>query len=583
MSKTYLPYDPDQQLLLPAALQEWLPEDHLAYFISDVVDQLDLSAITARYEQERRGGPPYHPRMMVKVLLYGYCTGVASSRRIAQRLHEDIAFRVLAANNTPDFRTISDFRKDHLEALADLFLQVLELCRQAGLVKLGHVALDGTKMRANASKHKAMSYGRMKEKEAQLQAEVDELFRKAQEVDEEEDRRYGKDRRGDELPEELAFREGRLRKIREAKAALEAGARAEAEQAESEGHNHPGVPDDKAQRNFTDPDSRIMPGPGGRDFQQSYNCQAVVDSEHQVMVAARATDQPSDKGQAVSMIEETILNVGAVPKEVSADAGYYSAKAVEELYALGVDPFVAPEKTRHGWVPPPAPRGRIPKGLSARDRMRRKLRTKRGRERYALRMETVEPVFGQIKQGRGFRQFLLRGRAKVNREWLLICAGHNLLKLFRFGAGMSGKVRGKGATGNNRETCRAMTSGIFKRQSACAYPQHARTVAAGQSRLTDTASRSILRQAASCFSGLLQAPFRFLVTSGSFRKQCVQGRSVSLGWQTGLPSVLLLVEHQIVETDSHLGTRSAAPGQNSLSQLRFHLLAIHVKFPVNQR
>ena len=255
---------------------------------------------------------------------------------------------MLAANNTPDFRTISDFRKDHLEALGELFLQVLELCQQAGLVKLGHVALDGTKVRANASKHKAMSYGRMKEKEAQLQAEVDELLRKAQEVDEEEDRRYGRDRRGDELPEELAFREGRMWRIREAKAALEAGARAKAEQAESEGRNRPGVPDDKAQRNFTDPDSRIMPGPGGRDFQQSYNCQAVVDSTHQVIVAARATDRPSDKGQAVSMIEETILNVGTVPKEVSADAGYYSVKEVEELCALGVDPFVAPEKTRHG-------------------------------------------------------------------------------------------------------------------------------------------------------------------------------------------------------------------------------------------
>ena len=415
------------------------------------------------------------------MLLYGYCTGVASSRRIAQRLHEDIAFRVLAANNTPDFRTISDFRKDHLEALADLFLQVLELCRQAGLVKLGHVALDGTKVRANASKHKAMSYGRMKEKEAQLQAEVDELLRKAQEVDEEEDRRYGKDRRGDELPEELVFREGRLRKIREAKAALEAGALAEAEQAAVEGKEHSGVPDDKAQRNFTDPDSRIMPGPGGRDFQQSYNCQAVVDSTHQVIVAARATDQPSDKGQAVSMIEETILNVGAVPKEVSADAGYYSAKEVEELYALGVDPFVAPEKTRHGWVPPPTPRGRIPKGLSARDRMRRKLRTKRGRERYALRMETVEPVFGQIKQGRGFRQFLLRGLAKVNQEWLLICADHNLLKLLRFGAGMFGKVRGKGATGNNQESCRAMGRGILEKQPRSARPHLPRIVAAGYS------------------------------------------------------------------------------------------------------
>ena len=430
MSKTYLPYDPDQQLLLPAALREWLPDDHLAYFISDVVDQLDLSDITARYEGERRGGPPYHPRMMVKVLLYGYCIGVASSRRIAQRLHEDIAFRVLAANNTPDFRTISDFRKDHLGALSGLFLQVLAFCQRAGLVKLGHVALDGTKVRANASRHKAMSYRRMKEKEEQLAAEVAELLRRAQEVDDEEDRRYGKDKRGDELPEELAFREGRLEKIREAMAALEAEAQAAAE---AEGKEHPGVPEDKAQRNFTDAESRIMPAPGGRDFLQAYNCQAVVDHAHQVIVAARATNQSSDKQQAAAMMQETIDNVGAVPREVSADAGYYSAKAVDDLQALGVDPYVAPEQTRHGRVVPPAPRGRIPKQLSPRDRMRRKLQTKRGRQRYALRMETVEPVFGQIKAGRGFRQFLLRGLEKVNGEWSLICTGHNLLKLFRFG------------------------------------------------------------------------------------------------------------------------------------------------------
>ena len=432
MSKTYLPYDPDQQLLLPAALQEWLPPDHLAYFISDVVDQLDLSAITARYEEERRGGPPYHPRMMVKVLLYGYCTGVASSRRIAQRLHEDIAFRVLAANNTPDFR------KDHLEALADLFLQVLELCKQAGLVKLGHVALDGTKVRANASKHKAMSYGRMKEKEGQLSAEVAELFWRPGEVDDDEDRRYGRDKRGDELPEELAFRGSRLREIREAKAALEAGALAEAEQADREGRNHPGVPDDRAQRNFTDPDSRIMPGPGRRDFQQSYNCQAVVDSTHQVIVAARATNATSDKQQAVAMVEETTGNVRAVPREVSADAGYYSVKAV---------------------------------------------------------METVEPVFGQIKQGRGFRQFLLRGLAKVNREWLLICAGHNLLKLFRFGAGISGNVRGKGATGNNKESCQAMGSGVFETRPGYVHSHHAGFVATGESWPINRVSWSILRQA----------------------------------------------------------------------------------------
>ena len=236
----------------------------------------------------------------------------------------------------------------------------------------------------------------------------------------------------DELPEELAFRESRLRRIREARAELEAEAREAAEAAESEGRKHPSVPDDKAQRNFTDPESRIMPGPGGRDFQQAYNCQAVVDDAHQVIVAAEATNQASDKQQAVSMIEQVIGNVGALPKEVSADAGYYSAKAVDGLSALGVDPFIAPDKTRHGQAIPPAPRGRIPANLSDRDRMRRKLRTKRGRQRYGIRKETVEPVFGQIKQGRGFRQFLLRGLEQVNREWLLICTGHNLLKLFRY-------------------------------------------------------------------------------------------------------------------------------------------------------
>ena len=428
MSKTYLPYDPDQQLLLPAALREWLPDDHLAYFISDVVDQLDLSSITARYEGERRGGPPYHPRMMVKVLLYGYCVGVASSRRIAQRLHEDIAFRVLAANNTPDFRTISDFRKDHLGCAGGVIPAGAGVLPAGGAGEVGSVALDGTKVRANASRHKAMSYRRMKEKEEQLAAEVAELLRRAQEVDDEEDRRYGKDKRGDELPEELAFREGRLEKIREAMAALEAEAQAAAE---AEGKEHPGVPEDKVQRNFTDAESRIMPAPGGRDFLQAYNCQAVVDHAHQVIVAARATNQSSDKQQAVVMIEETISNTGVMPREVSADAGYYSAKAVDELYALGVDPFVAPEQTRHGRVVPPAPRGRIPKHLSPRDRMRRKLQTRRGRQRYALRMETVEPVFGQIKAGRGFRQFLLRGLEKVQGEWSLICTGHNLLKRSR--------------------------------------------------------------------------------------------------------------------------------------------------------
>jgi transposase len=257
-----------------------------------VVDQLDLSPILRQYESEERGCLPYHPRLMVKVLLYAYCIGVPSSRRIQRRLHEDIAFRVLAANNTPDFRTISDFRKDHLEALGGLFVQVLQLCQRAGLVKLGHVSLDGTKVRANASKHKAMSYGRMKEKEAVLAEEVERLLKEAQEVDEEEDRRYGKGRQGDELPQELAFRESRLQKIREAKAALEA-------EAQSQGKE---VPDDKTQRNFTDPDSRIMPRPGGKEFDQSYNCQVAVDSSHQVIVAADITNQPSDK--ALPLVKE---------------------------------------------------------------------------------------------------------------------------------------------------------------------------------------------------------------------------------------------------------------------------------------
>ena len=464
-------------MLLPAALQEWLPDDHLAYFISDVVDQLDMSEVTARYERERRGGPPYHPRMMVKVLLYGYCVGVASSRRIAQRLHEDIAFRVLAANNTPDFRTSPRIIWMRCRAC----VQVLALCQQAGLVKLGHVALDGTKVKANASKHKAMSYQRMKEKAAQLAAEVAELLRQAQAADDEEDRRYGKDKRGDELPEELAFRERRLEKIREAMAALEAEAQAAAEQAEAEGGKHPGVPDDKAQRNFTDTESRIIPAPGGKDFLQAYNCQAVVDSAHQVIVAARATNQTSDKQQAAAMIEETIDNVGAVPREVSADAGYYSAKAVDELYALGVDPFVAPEQTRHGRVVPPAPRGRIPSHLSPRDRMRRKLQTRRGRQRhlvYALRMQTVEPVFGQIKQGRGFRQFLLRGLEKVNGEWSLICTGHNLLKLFRFGVNLHRKARVDGPAQRIRNFAEVVSTALFAKLSGGRLGQPAKLVVA---------------------------------------------------------------------------------------------------------
>lgn len=425
MSKTFRPYDPGQMYLMPAALQDWLPPEHLVYFISDVVDQLDLSAIWSRYEGER-GYPPYHPGMMVKVLLYAYCIGVPSSRRIAKRLEEDIGFRVLAANNTPDFRTISDFRKEHLAALSALFLEVLKLCRRAGLVKLGHVAIDGTKVKANASKHKAMSYRRMKEEEARLSGEIAELLKRAEATDAEEDRRYGRGRRADELPRELAVRESRLLKIRQARAALEAEARAEAER----GGKGTGVPEDRAQRNFTDPESRIMPVGGGKQFEQCYNAQAAVDSAHQVITAAEVTEQPTDRRQAVPLMEQVQANTGELPREMSADAGYFSNETVTELTARGLDVYLPPDRMRHRQRLPAAPRGRIPAGLSTTERMRRKLRTKQGRQRYRLRQELCEPAFGQIKQGRGFRQFLLRGKEKVSGEWRLICTGHNLLKLF---------------------------------------------------------------------------------------------------------------------------------------------------------
>jgi transposase len=444
--KTYRPYEPDQLFLMPPSVKDWLPSEHLAHFIVDVVANLDLSAITNVYEREERGFPPYHPMMMVKVMLYAYCVGLPSSRRIERGLVEDVALRYLAANNTPDFRTISDFRKRHLEALRGLFGQVLHLCQKAGMVKLGHVALDGTKMMANASKHKAMSYGRMKKTEAQLQAEVDELLRRAEEIDEAEDAEYGRDKRGDELPAELAHREGRLKKIREAKAELEREAReaAEAKKREIEAKQatkspsgrKPGEPDptpkDKAQKNFTDPDSRIMPRPGDRlAFIQAYNCQAAVDGKEQVIVAVDVAQQTNDSLQAEPMIGQVKSNTGKLPKHASMDAGYFSKNNVAVLKKMKVETFIPPERRKHGEVAPPAPRGRIPDGLSAKELMRRKLSTIRGRTIYAKRKTIVEPVFGQIKQARGFRQFLLRGITKVKGEWSLICTTHNLLKLWR--------------------------------------------------------------------------------------------------------------------------------------------------------
>lgn len=447
MSKTYRPYEPDQILLLPPSLQDWLPARHLARFVSDIVEtSLDLSAITSVYESEERGQPPYHPVMMVKVLIYAYCVGLPSSRKIARGVIEDVALRFLAANNAPNFRTIADFRKEHLPALKGLFVQVLRLCQKAGMVKLGHIALDGTKMKANASKHKAMSYERMNKEEARLAAEVDALLKQAAEIDEQEDAEYGRDKSGDELPEELAFREGRLKKIREAKEALEREAREEAEakkrEAEAERENRdprgrkPNAPDptpkDKAQKNFTDPESRIMPSSGDKgSFVQGYNCQAAVDEKSQIIVAADVVQQTNDSKQAKPMFEQVKANVGALPCRASLDAGYFSDDNVRELEGMGVEAFIPPQRQKHGQSPPSTPRGRMPKGLSTKDRMVRKLLTKRGKAIYAKRKGIVEPVFGQTKQGRGFRQFLLRGLAKVKGEWSLICTTHNLLKLWR--------------------------------------------------------------------------------------------------------------------------------------------------------
>jgi transposase len=428
MAKTFRPYQPDQLLMLPPSLQEWLPEDHEAYFLSDVVESLDLSQVYAAYEEER-GFPPYHPLLMVKLWLYGQMRGVRSSRKLERATLEDVGFRVLCAGNEPDHRTLSEFRRRHLEALSGLFLQVLQLCREAGLVKLGHVAIDGTKIRANASKHNAMSYDRMAQEEARLRAEIERMFAESDAIDAEEDARYGPDCRGDELPPELAYRKSRLRKIQEAKAALEEQARAAAE-ASGKGD---GIPEPKAQRNFTDPESRIMPN-ADKAFIQAYNAQLAVDSAHQVIVAATVVQASNDKQQLVPMVEATIDNCGEVPAMFSGDAGFWSDANMETLEWYEINAVVAPEKISHReWREATAPRGRIPKNLTRKERMQRKLRTKRGRAEYDKRKITVEPVCGQLKTVQGLTQFLLRGLAKVGGEFLLASTGHNLLKLFRSG------------------------------------------------------------------------------------------------------------------------------------------------------
>ncbi|HLJ13015.1 MAG TPA: IS1182 family transposase [Bryobacteraceae bacterium] len=432
MPKGYRPYLPDQDLLLPPSLREWLAEEHLVYFVSDVVDQLDLSAIHAVYGEEKRGQPPYNPRLMTKLLVYGYCTGVFSSRRIQKRLQEDIPFKVLAAGNEPDFRTISDFRKIHIGALQGLFEQVLEMALEVGAVKVGRVTIDGTKVKANASKHKAMSYGRMEEKQQQLKEEVKQLLEQAEAEDEEEDRRHG-NQRGDELPEELRRRETRLAKIKLAKKVVEQRAR---EKAAAEGKSAEEAkrakPDAKDQYNFTDPESRIMKGTDG--FVQGYNAQASVEPEMMLIVGQCVTEAANDKQQLAPMVEAIEQQSGQRPEEVLADSGYCSEQNLAHLESAmqperQIEGFIATGKQSHDEHRLPCKPGPLPKGATRVERMKRKLQTKVGKAVYATRKCIVEPVFGQIKQARGFRQFLLRGKAKVRGEWALVCLTHNILRL----------------------------------------------------------------------------------------------------------------------------------------------------------
>ena len=427
MTKSYRTYLPEQDLLLPPSLRDWLPENHLAHFVSDVVDQLDLRDIESVYEEDERGQPPYHPQMMTKILIYGYCVGVFSSRKIQKKLLEDVGFRMLAAGNEPDFRTISDFRKLHLKALQGLFDQLLQIALQTGTMKLGMVALDGSKVKANASKHKAMSYGRMQEDEKRLKEEVKKLLQQAEKVDAEEDARYGRDRTGDELPAELARRATRLKKIQEAKRALEERAR---EQARSEGKSvEEARPEGKAQYNFTDPESRIMKGADG--FVQAYNTQIAVEPNFQWIVGQRVTQAVNDKQQMVPTVEAIRQQSGQKPEEVLTDSGYCSELNLKYLEKKKIEGFVATGRESHGDQKQPCPRGPLPQGATRVDRMRRKLQTKAGAAVYATRKGIVEPVFGQIKQARGFRQFLLRGLEKVQGEWALVCLTHNILKLHR--------------------------------------------------------------------------------------------------------------------------------------------------------
>src|SRR4030088_1381877 len=431
MSKYFRPWNIDQTLLLPPNVQDFVPKGHVSRFIVELVrESLDLKEITGSYVSGL-GQPPFDPQMMVALLLHGYASGLYSSRRIARACRERNDFVMIVALDPPDFRTISDFRKRHLKALGALFLQVLKLCETAGLVKLGHVALDGTKIKANASKHKAMSYERMKKREAELKAEVARMLAAAEAADAEEDETFGKDKRGDETPEWVGDKQKRLgdshagegggggRKSGGSRPKRTSSAKPKAARSRAPPSEEP---DPKSQRNFTDPESRIMKSKDG--FVQAYNAQAAVDAGAQIIVAHELTQCGSDQGQLVPLIEAIENNLGRQPEQASADSGYCSESNLEALEAHGIDGYVAPGRAKH----PTAANGKI--GGPLTQRMRKKIDDGGFETPYRLRKQVVEPVFGQIKQARGFRQFLLRGVDKVRAEWAMICTAHNLLKLF---------------------------------------------------------------------------------------------------------------------------------------------------------
>jgi transposase len=459
--KTYRPWNPNDGRQRAYVPTDVLPEDDLVYFLIEAISEMKLTSFSDYYERELRGQPPFDVRMMLTLLVYAYSVGVFSSRKIAAACERNLAFKVIVSDDPPDFRTISDFRKIHREAFRDLFLEVLQLAGELGMVRLGNLATDGSKFEANASRHKAMSYGYMHKELERLKAEIDKLLEQAEQVDEEQDAALGS-RRGDELPEELKRREDRREKILEAKARLEAEAKVRAEEEQrqreeeearrrAEGKSRRGrepapidpTPAPKAQTNFTDPEAKIMKR-SNKGFDYCYNAQATVDGAHQIIVAAEVTTEANDKRQAVPMAQATLANLEAAkiasptdedgqPRKIpnTLDNGYFSEKAVAELEQLGLDPHIAAGRQKHHASEPTVSAEEPAATASVKERMAQKLRTPAGRCLYAARKHIVEPVFGQMKHVRGFRKFLLRGLAKVAAEWQLVCLTHNLLKIWR--------------------------------------------------------------------------------------------------------------------------------------------------------